>query len=300
MGLQPTKWGRPPACGGLSGRPDWLSITHGVFFDRVPAGPGLPCADHHLAARRGASGRSAVARPGGAADGTGRDAHHPRVAGQRRILQLSRAAPGPGEASEGAMKIGVRTRVNKRWEFTYGTYKFIKVQDAGDAATYRSESAEPATLTSVRKLVPAFHGRFEPAGIIRRIADATEDGRPARCIDFDTLKGEQQQSGQVCLDAPNGFLLSVRQGDETIRQSAYFPFNNASLPGHIERWVGNEKLLEIDSRVVVRTNYPPEYFDYPQDAKIDNGCREFHRAFADRTPQPEPETQSNEAITEIG
>jgi hypothetical protein len=146
-------------------------------------------------------------------------------------------------------------------------------------------------------LLPAFQGRFEPADLIRSIADATLDGRPARCIEFDTLKGDQQQSGQVCVDAQSGFLISVRLGDETIRQSAYFRFNNASLPGHIERWVGNEKLIEIDSRVVVRTEYPPEYFDYPLDAKIDNRCQEFHRAFADNTPQPEPKAQSNEAIT---
>jgi len=205
--------------------------------------------------------------------------------------------PAPGEAAEGAMKIGVKTRVNKRWEFTYGTYKYIRVQDGSEFATYRSESSEPAALTSVRRLVPAFHGRFDSTDIIRRIADATVDERPARCIDFDTLKGDQQQSGQVSIDAQSGFLLSIRQGDETIRQSAYFRFNNGWLPGHIERWMGNEKLIEIDARVVVRTEYPPEYFDYPADAKIDNGCREFHRAFADRTPQPEPKTQSNEAIT---
>ena len=190
--------------------------------------------------------------------------------------------PAPGEASEGAMKIGVKTRVNKRWEFTYGTYKYIRVQDGSEFATYRSESAEPAALTSVRRLVPAFHGRFDGTDMIRRIADATADDRPSRCIDFDTLKGDQQQSGQVCVDAQSGFLLSIRQGDETIRQSAYFRFNNAWLPGHIERWVANEKLIEIDARVVVRTEYPPEYFDYPADAKIDNGCREFHRAFADQ------------------
>ena len=205
--------------------------------------------------------------------------------------------PAPGEASEGAMKIGVRTPVNKRWEFTYGAYKFISVEDGSEFATYRSEYAEPAALTSVRKLLPAFRGRFEPADIIRRIADSTVDGRPTRCIDFDTLKGDVQQSGQVCVDAQSGFLLSVRLGDETIRQSAYFRFNNASLPGHFERWMGNEELVEIDSRVVVRTEYPPEYFDYPPDAKIANSCRSFHRAFADRVPQPEPRTQSNEAIT---
>jgi len=128
--------------------------------------------------------------------------------------------PAAWEAAEGAMKIGVKTRVNKRWEFTYGTYKYIRVQDGSEFATYRSESAEPAALTSVRKLVPAFHGRFDAADIIRRIAEATVDDRPARCIDFDTLTGDQQQSGQVCVDAQSGFLLSIRQGDETIRQSA--------------------------------------------------------------------------------
>jgi len=205
--------------------------------------------------------------------------------------------PAPGESTEGALKIGVRTRVNKRWEFTYGTYKFIKVQDGGEFATSRSESGEPAALTSVRKLIPAFHGQFEPADIIRRVGEATVDGRRARCIDFDTLKGDQQQSGQVCVDAQTGLLLLVRQGDETIRQSSYYHFNNASLPGHIERWVGDQKLIEIDSRVVVRTEYPPDYFDYPMDAKIENACREFHRAFADLTPQPEPKAQSNEAIS---
>jgi hypothetical protein len=203
----------------------------------------------------------------------------------------------PGEASEGAMKIGVRTPVNKRWEFTYGTYKFIRVRDGYETATYASDSAEPASLVSVRKLLPAFRGVFEPADLIRSIANATADGRPARCIEFDTLKGDQQQTGQVCVDAQTGFLVTARIGDETIHQSAYFRFNNASLPGHIERWVGNEKLLDIDMNVVVRTDYPPEYFAYPPDAIISHSCQEFHRAFADNTPQPEPKTRSNDAIT---
>jgi hypothetical protein len=99
------------------------------------------------------------------------------------------------------------------------------------------------------------------------------------------------------VDAQNGFLLSVRQGDETILQSDYYRFNNASLPGHIERWVGGEKTIEVDSRIVVRTDYPPDYFDYPPDARITHACGSFHRAFADRVPQPEPKALSIEATT---
>lgn len=205
--------------------------------------------------------------------------------------------PAPGEATEGAMKIGVRTPMNKRWEFTYGAYKYIRVQDGPEFATFRSEPAEPAALTSVRKLLPSFHGHFDSADLIRAIPDATVDGRAARCIDFDTLKGDQQQSGQVCIDSQTGFLLTVRIGHETIHQSAYFRFNNAWLPGHIERWVAGDELVELDMDIVVRTDYPPGYFAYPADAHIEHACQEFHRAFANNTPQPEPRTRSNDAIT---
>ena len=205
--------------------------------------------------------------------------------------------PAPGEAVEGTMQIGVRTPGNKRWEFTYGAYKYIRVQDGREFATFRSEPAEPAALTSVRKLLPSFHGQFDSADLIRAVSDATTDGRAARCIDFDTLKGDQQQAGQVCIDSQNGLLLTVRLGDETIHQSAYFRFNNAWLPGHIERWVAGGKLVELDMNIVVRTDYPAGYFAYPADAHIEHACQEFHRAFADNTPQPQPRTRSNDAIT---
>jgi TonB family protein len=205
--------------------------------------------------------------------------------------------PTPGEASEGAIKIGVKTTGNKRWEFTYGAYKYIRVQNGTEFATSRTDSAEPAVLTTVRKLLPVFQGTFDSSDMIRRITDATADGHSTRCVEFDTIKGDQQQSGEVCVDAQSGFLISVRQGNETLRQSAYFRFNDASLPGHIERWVGGEKLLEIDSKVVIRTEFPLEYFEYPTEAKIENACRAFHRAFADQTPQPETRTSSEDAVT---
>ena len=259
--------------------------------------PSLLWADHYASPRCGAGRRFAVTRRGGATDGARGDAYDGQWPANEEFNNFRVLHPAPGRSLGRLDEIGVRTPVNKRWEFTYGNYKFIRVQDGSERATYRSESTEPAALTSVRKLLPAFLGRLEPADLIRAIADATMEGQPARCIDFHTLKGDQQQSGQICVDAHSGFLLSVRLGDETIRQSAYFRFNNAWLPGHIERWVSNKKLLDIDCTVVVRTDFPPEYFDYPADAKIDNSCSEFHRAFADNNPQPVSKTLSNEAIT---
>ena len=205
--------------------------------------------------------------------------------------------PAPGEASEGTMKIGVKTTGNKRWEFVYGAYKFFQVQNGPEYATYRTAPVEPAVVTAVRKLVPVYQGQFDASDVIRNISEAKVYGIAARCIDFETIRGAFQGTGKVCVDSASGFLLSIRQGKETIRQSVYYRFNDASLPGHIERWVDGEKIFEIDSKVAVRKDFEPEYFDYPQDAKIMTQCKSFHRAFADQTPQPEAKTFSQELVT---
>jgi len=99
------------------------------------------------------------------------------------------------------------------------------------------------------------------------------------------------------VDAAKRVLISVRLGDETIRQSAYFRFNNASLPGHIERWVGNEKLIEIDSRVGGPDRIPAGVFRLSAGREDRQSMPGVPSRLADNTPQPEPKAQSNEAIT---
>lgn len=206
--------------------------------------------------------------------------------------------PGPGEATDGELKIGVATTMTKRWEFTYGAYKFVQIQNGREFASVRTHPSEPAILTAVRKMVPVFLGQFEQSDLIRRIEDAPIDGRPTRCILFDTLKGDHQQHGRACVDAQQGWLLEVVQGDETIRQSGFYRFNNAYLPEHIEKWVGNRKLVEIEERVTVREQYPPDYFAYPEGSSIRHMCAEFHRAFADHTEQP-PQKALSDAVTDV-
>jgi hypothetical protein len=202
----------------------------------------------------------------------------------------------PGEPSEGDFKISVSAPALRRWEFNYGAYHFIQVQNGREFATFRTRPDEPAAVTVARKLLPVNLGRFDQSDIIRRIGDATIDGRRARCVDFDTVQGEQRQSGQMCVDAQSGWLLLLRQGDTTIRQSAFFAFNNGFLPGHVERWVNGQKQIEIEQKTVVRTDYPEDYFTYPENAAVRQMCNGFEPAYSDRTPQPPTRPGSVEVI----
>jgi hypothetical protein len=204
--------------------------------------------------------------------------------------------PSLGETTTGDMKIGVAKPALKRWEFRYAGYHYVQVQSGREYATVRDQESEPAALTAVRKLLPVFVGRFEQSDVIRSIEKAAVGSQLAQCIIFDTLQGDHQQPGRACVDAAQGWLIELTQGDEIIRQSNFYRFNNAYLPGHIEKWRANLKLFEIDSHIIVRTEYPSDYFNYPEGASIRNMCTEFHRAFAEDTPQPPQKAQSNDLV----
>lgn len=208
-----------------------------------------------------------------------------------RILE-----PMGSEATSGQLKINVATPITKRWEYTYGSYRFSQVQSGSEFATNRTEPNEPAAVTSVLKLLPVFVGEFDDTDIIRRIEDVIISGRAARCIHFETLKGDKQVPGSGCVDIEQGWLLEITQGVETIRQSDFYRFNNGFFPHHIETLSSGRKTLEIESNVVVREQYPDDYFAYPEGAHIWHRCREFHRAFADKTPQPQAKAISDDAI----
>lgn len=204
--------------------------------------------------------------------------------------------PEPGQPAQGELKISVAAPMLRRWEFTYGAYRFVQVQNGREFATFRTDPNEPAPVTAARKLLPVYLGQFEPADVIQRITDVTLDGQPARCVDFETVKGDEHLPGQVCFDAARGFLILLRQGEAVTRQSAFFQFNDGFLPGHVERWSGGVKLLEIDQKTVVREEYPPDFFEYPRDATIRHMCRAFTRAYEDNTPQPPPKALSDDVI----
>ena len=203
--------------------------------------------------------------------------------------------PGPGEADSGTLEIGVAAPRTKRWHFTYGGYEFNQVQTGMDFAKVQT-GPEPAAVTLVRKMVPVNLIHFDHEDIIGRIQNEAVDGTPAQCIYFETVFGDRQQPGKACVDAANGFLIYLRTGERIIHQSKFFRFNNGYLPGHLERWTGNKEVAVIDESVEVRESFPAGYFDAPTGAVISHACSAFQSAFAENTPQPPVQNNSNNVI----
>jgi hypothetical protein len=194
--------------------------------------------------------------------------------------------PEPGAATTGSIKIRVAAPDLKRWDYTYGAYQYSRVQDGKEFATYRT-GPEPVGLTMVRKLIPVNLVRFDQSDLIRAISDQSMDGTPAICVDFDTIAGTRHQSGALCFDKAAGYLIYEKIDDVVTKQSKFYRFNNGFLPGHIERWTNGAKLVEIESKIEVRSaGFPMENFGYPVGATVTHACNSFTPAYADYTVRP--------------
>jgi hypothetical protein len=208
----------------------------------------------------------------------------PAVWGSNELtLRFQVPNPPEGQPSEGDYVSDVAAPGVRRQEWHYGAYQLIQIRNGQRIGALQNTVPKPLALEWLQRIAPIYLVRFDHEDLIRSIADGPAG---SRCIRFDTVSGDRLQEGEVCIDTKNGWLLSIREGDVTTRNSNFFPFAGAFLPGHIERWVGNTMLIAVEETVVAK-EFPPELFKVPENSTA-TICPEFRRAYAVSTPQPEP------------
>jgi hypothetical protein len=180
----------------------------------------------------------------------------------------------------------------RRQQLDYGPYHFTQVRNGQVLRTEGAKVARPAQLELLPEVTPIYLGRFDDEDLIRAITPASKG---VRCIAFDTVSGDQIAANEICVDELHGWMLSIRTGDLITRNSNFFPFGRSFLPGHIERWRGNQMLIAVDETVQLKSEYPPNFFDVPGDTNA-YLCPDFRRAFEVSTPQPDPGNLSIDVV----
>jgi hypothetical protein len=197
--------------------------------------------------------------------------------------------PAPGDPYEGDYFSSVGGPGLRHQEWHYGAYQRTQIRN-GTRLAFSGKGSPPGILHVLDQMAPIYLVHFDGQDIVRSI---TGPAGGTRCIQFDTVSGEQ--SNEICVDDRNGWLLSIRTGDTLTTTSNFFPFEKSFLPGHIERWEGGQMVMEVDETVVLKSDYPPDYFSVPENS---NGgiCQEFRKPFAVNTPQPPPQYSSVSVI----
>ena len=201
------------------------------------------------------------------------------------------------ESGEGQFHRTWAGKDGHRDDTRFGTYYLLNIW-LPDQLIVKGEGPQtPGVVLRMKKSIPIRLVMFDHEDIIRSITDAGIGGRPASCIDFDTVFGGKTQANQICVDKQLGVLLRFRDGSDTYENSEFFAFAGAYLPGRIDISHNGQPLLEVHQKFTpIEGAIDPAIFEPPAGAEIRSKCKESRRAFGVTMPQPPAGNNGTETI----
>jgi TonB family protein len=189
-------------------------------------------------------------------------------------------------AQEGSFSRVVVQGTGRRDEVNLGNYHLVNIFTRDQVAVEGASQMVPAPLMRLARLTPINLVSFDGEDVIHEIVDREVGGRVARCIEFDTVRGQRIDSNELCVDLDNGTLVSEKLGNELIENSDFFPFAGALMPGKITYSVGGKVQMEISQTMTELVDATPNVLATPPGATIRKMCTTFRRAMGVSMPQP--------------
>jgi TonB family protein len=176
-----------------------------------------------------------------------------------------------------------------RDEYEFDGFRLLVVVNGAMVADVGDRARAPVEVRRMTRLNHPYTARFDETDIIRSIQDRELSGRPARCIEFNTVKGEKTSANEICIDREFGILSRVQANDETITNSDFFSYRDTHLPAHI---VYEQNVLRMElEQTKTETDGPfdSDLLTPPPDARlIGRVCTVYRRPFGKFMPQPDP------------
>jgi hypothetical protein len=171
---------------------------------------------------------------------------------------------GDSGVKEGSFSRVVIQGIGRREESTFGDYRLVNVWTQKQVAAAGALHVMPGELINVRRLTPIMLLHFDGEDVIHKITERSIGGHAARCIEFDTIKGQQTFNNELCVDAETGVFLEEKLGPELIENSDFFEFAGALIPGQIRYSVNGSVRLEISQSMKALSDGETNVLSSPQ------------------------------------
>ena len=195
---------------------------------------------------------------------------------------------GDDGTKEGSFIRQVIQGTGRREEYSLGDYHLVNVWTQKQVAVAGTPRILPPDLVNVLRITPIDLIRFDGEDVIRTITDRAVNGRAARCIQFDTIRGGHTDSNEVCVDVATGTLLLEKIGAELIENSDFFDFAGALMPGKITYSSGGVQRIDITQTMTALSGADANVLAAPPNSSMHKICTTFRRPFGVSMPQPEP------------
>ncbi|MGA7442532.1 MAG: TonB family protein [Candidatus Sulfotelmatobacter sp.] len=195
----------------------------------------------------------------------------------------------PAGTQQGRFTSVVQGPRSYRDEYEFEDFRLLVVVHGTMVADVGDRARAPVQVRRMTRLNHPYTARFDESDIIHSIKETEVNGRPARCIEFDTVKGEKTSANEICIDEQFGILSRVHADDETITNSDFFPYRSTYLPAHIV-YEQNDLRMELEqTKKETEGPFDADFLSPPPDATmIGHVCTVYRRPFGKFMPQPKP------------
>jgi TonB family protein len=206
-------------------------------------------------------------------------------------------------AADGALQSGNYTRNRGtdgalREDLRFGDYSASSISLGSLAGSTPGWDDPPYAARVIQRLVPFGAGRFDSSDVIEQIKDSSYGGRPAVCIEFETVVGEKRLPGEACVDKANGTMLELRTGSKLFEYSDFYAVKGGLFPAQIVYRDGAFS-LNATLKMTVLEERPDDAFAIPQDWKQGSFCKQFQWPVAKVAPQPHGEGAPDAPVTDV-
>jgi len=173
----------------------------------------------------------------------------------------------------------------QRYEYVYGDFHSIEVFSS-DRMLQNDYQPIPPEVFELERLIPLVVGQFDKSDTIHSITLATLFGRPAKCIQFETVNGRTRQSNEICVDVELGTVVRWNVGRELIEDSEFFQFGGIWLPARIRHYIDGKFRMELEQKFTA-IDTPVDWAALtPQNPHVHQDCGQYRRPIAQSAPQP--------------
>lgn len=176
----------------------------------------------------------------------------------------------------------------RREEYIFGDYHLLNVWTQKQVAVTGSPRMVPTELRNLLRITPIWHVQFDGEDVIHTIAERPVGGHAARCISFDTIRGQRTDNNEICVDVASGVIVLEKLGAEQIEYSEFFPFAGALFPGKISYSQGGVHRMEIVQTLTELSASDANVLAPPMNAEMHKICTTYRRPYGISMPQPEP------------
>jgi Gram-negative bacterial TonB protein C-terminal len=181
---------------------------------------------------------------------------------------------------------GIFSGYIKRFEWSFGNYHAVSIHYPDKIVQNGDYQPAPAEVLEMDRLTPLFTGWFDKSDIVESINETTLSGRPAKCVQFETVNGRSSESNQICIDSELGTLIRWNVGNERMEYSDYSQFQGVWLPAHTEHYINGRLRMVIDQTFSIIQGAIDWASLTPPSPRTLHPCVQYKRAVIQSAPQP--------------